>query len=203
MVLGLVPDCDLDKVESAGNAAGTGARIALLNSAARAEIESVVRDIEKIETAIEPKFQDYFVAAMAIPNKSDPFTKLFATVKKPARKTRPGKRRDDAPPPAQAGLVTAMAATNEQLRCDSDAIRIVWSSGSSTTLPHLWLRDNCGCGDCRIAQTDEKKFMVSSVPADLEPASAELIDDQLRIVWPDGHRSSYEGKLAALVREQR
>ncbi len=63
------------------------------------------------------------------------------------------------------------------------------------TLPHLWLRDNCGCGDCRIAQTDEKKFMVSSVPADLEPASAELSDDELRIVWPDGHRSSYQGKL--------
>ena len=86
MVLGLVPDCDLSKVESAGNAAGTGARIALLNSAARVEIESVVRDIEKIETAIEPKFQDYFVAAMAIPHKSDPFTKLFATVRKPAQK---------------------------------------------------------------------------------------------------------------------
>jgi uncharacterized 2Fe-2S/4Fe-4S cluster protein (DUF4445 family) len=87
MVLGLVPDCDLDKVESAGNAAGTGARIALLNRAARSEIESVVRDIEKIETAVEAKFQDYFVAAMAIPNKVDAFPKLFATVDKPAQKT--------------------------------------------------------------------------------------------------------------------
>ena len=87
MILGLIPDCDLDRVESAGNAAGTGARIALLNSAARAEIESVVRDIEKIETAVEPKFQDYFVEAMAIPNKRDPFPKLFATVKKPAKKS--------------------------------------------------------------------------------------------------------------------
>ena len=87
MVLGLVPDCDLDKIESAGNAAGTGARIALLNSAARAEIEAVVREIEKIETAVEPKFQDYFVAAMAIPNKIDAFPKLFATVDKPAQKT--------------------------------------------------------------------------------------------------------------------
>ena len=45
---------------SAGNAAGTGARIALLNLAARAEIESVVRRIEKIETAIEPDFQAPF-----------------------------------------------------------------------------------------------------------------------------------------------
>jgi uncharacterized 2Fe-2S/4Fe-4S cluster protein (DUF4445 family) len=90
MVLGLIPDCDLDKVESAGNAAGTGARIALLNRAARQEIESVVREIEKIETAVEPKFQDYFVAAMAIPNKRDPFTKLFEVVEKPTRKSVPG-----------------------------------------------------------------------------------------------------------------
>ena len=49
MILGLVPDCNLAKVQSAGNAAGTGARIALLNSRARDEIESVVRRIEKID----------------------------------------------------------------------------------------------------------------------------------------------------------
>ena len=86
MVLGLIPDCDLDKVESAGNAAGTGARIALLNVAARGEIEAVVRTIEKIETAVEPKFQEYFVDAMALPNKKDPFPKLFSVVTKPAPK---------------------------------------------------------------------------------------------------------------------
>ena len=86
MVLGLVPDCELDKVESAGNAAGTGARIALLNKAAREEIESVVRGISKIETATEPNFQEYFVAAMAIPHKCDPFDKLFSEVAKPAAK---------------------------------------------------------------------------------------------------------------------
>ena len=86
MVLGLIPDCDLEKVSSAGNAAGTGARIALLNVAARREIEKVVREVEKIETAIEPKFQEYFVDAMAIPNKTDRFPLLFANVAKPAAK---------------------------------------------------------------------------------------------------------------------
>ncbi|WP_407051623.1 ASKHA domain-containing protein [Methyloraptor flagellatus] len=78
MILGLIPDCDLAKVGSAGNAAGTGARIALLNKASRAEIEGVVRRIEKIETAIEPSFQAHFVDAMAIPHKSDPFPHLEA-----------------------------------------------------------------------------------------------------------------------------
>ena len=99
MVLGLIPDCDLENVESAGNAAGTGARIALLNVAARREIESVVRKIKKIETAVEPKFQEYFVDAMALPNKTDPFPKLFSVVERPQPKAakndsdRPRRRR--------------------------------------------------------------------------------------------------------------
>jgi len=73
MVLGMIPDCQLDKVTSAGNAAGTGARIALLNTTARADIEATVHQIEKIETAVEPRFQEHFVNASAIPNSSDPF----------------------------------------------------------------------------------------------------------------------------------
>ncbi len=70
MVLGLVPDCDLDHVRAAGNAAGTGALIALLSGAARREIEGVVRRVEKIETAVEPRFQEHFVEAMAIPHRT-------------------------------------------------------------------------------------------------------------------------------------
>ena len=66
MVLGLIPDCELDRVGSAGNAAGTGARIALLNVAARGDIEAVVRKVEKIETAVEPKFQEYFVGCHGV-----------------------------------------------------------------------------------------------------------------------------------------
>ena len=86
MTLGLIPDCDLARVASAGNAAGTGARIALLNLAARAEIGRVVREIEKIETAIEPAFQRHFVAAMAFPNKEDAFPNLAQRIELPARK---------------------------------------------------------------------------------------------------------------------
>jgi uncharacterized 2Fe-2S/4Fe-4S cluster protein (DUF4445 family) len=76
MVLGMIPDVPLNKVSSAGNAAGTGARIALLNRAARAEIEATVRDIHKIETAIEPRFQEHFVNASAIPNAVEAFPHL-------------------------------------------------------------------------------------------------------------------------------
>jgi uncharacterized 2Fe-2S/4Fe-4S cluster protein (DUF4445 family) len=86
MILGLIPDCPLERVQSAGNAAGTGARIALLNSASRDEIEAVVRRIEKIETAVEPKFQQHFVEAMAIPHKTQGFPNLAKVVALPPPK---------------------------------------------------------------------------------------------------------------------
>ena len=86
MVLGLIPDCDLAKVKAVGNAAGTGARMCLLNRDYRREIEDTVRRIEKIETALEPKFQEHFVAAMALPNKVDHFPQLSRVVTLPERK---------------------------------------------------------------------------------------------------------------------
>jgi uncharacterized 2Fe-2S/4Fe-4S cluster protein (DUF4445 family) len=84
-VLGMIPDCDLAKVASAGNAAGTGARIALLDSRSRATIERLVRQVEKIETAIEPRFQEFFVEAMAIPHKTAAYPNLSKVVTLPPR----------------------------------------------------------------------------------------------------------------------
>jgi uncharacterized 2Fe-2S/4Fe-4S cluster protein (DUF4445 family) len=83
MVLGMIPDVPLARVTSAGNAAGTGARIALLNRAARGEIEATVRRITKVETAIEPRFQEHFIAANAIPHATDPFPELGRVVSLP------------------------------------------------------------------------------------------------------------------------
>jgi uncharacterized 2Fe-2S/4Fe-4S cluster protein (DUF4445 family) len=89
MVLGLIPDCDLSKVAAVGNAAGTGARMALLNRGYRREIEELVTRIEKIETALEPRFQEHFVYAMAMPNKVDAFPNLAREVKLPERSSDP------------------------------------------------------------------------------------------------------------------
>ena len=80
MVLGMIPDCDLTKVFSAGNAAGTGARIALLNREARIKIERLVNRIQKVETAMAPNFQNHFVAASGIPNSVESFPKLKSVV---------------------------------------------------------------------------------------------------------------------------
>ncbi|MEC9265468.1 MAG: ASKHA domain-containing protein [Pseudomonadota bacterium] len=86
MVLGLIPDCPLDMVASVGNAAGTGARIALLNRQARNEIKELVTRIEKVETAVEPRFQEHFVGAMAFPHKTAPFPNLEKAVQLPEKK---------------------------------------------------------------------------------------------------------------------
>jgi uncharacterized 2Fe-2S/4Fe-4S cluster protein (DUF4445 family) len=86
MVLGLIPDCELENVKAVGNAAGDGALMALLNRGHRREIEEAVSRIEKIETALEPDFQQLFVNAMAMPNKADPFPKLASVVKLPERR---------------------------------------------------------------------------------------------------------------------
>jgi len=86
-ILGMIPDCELSQVSSAGNAAGTGARIALLDKASRKTVEELVQRVEKIETAIEPKFQAHFVAAMGIPHTTEPYLHLRQVVQLPATKT--------------------------------------------------------------------------------------------------------------------
>jgi uncharacterized 2Fe-2S/4Fe-4S cluster protein (DUF4445 family) len=57
----------------------------LLSAAARREIETVVRRVEKVETAIAPKFQEYFISAMNLPNAIDPFPNLSRAVQLPQR----------------------------------------------------------------------------------------------------------------------
>jgi uncharacterized 2Fe-2S/4Fe-4S cluster protein (DUF4445 family) len=107
MILGLIPDAPLDRVGPAGNAAGTGALIALLSADARREIERVVRTVEKIETAVEPRFQEHFVEAMAFPHRTASTPNLSAAVDLPAR-PEPGNaadRRARRPPRRPAATV--------------------------------------------------------------------------------------------------
>jgi uncharacterized 2Fe-2S/4Fe-4S cluster protein (DUF4445 family) len=88
MVLGLIPECDLQHVSSAGNAAGTGARITLLDKQSRGLVEDQVRKVEKIETAVEAKFQEHFVSSMSIPNGGE-----STPDKQPKRRGRRGARK--------------------------------------------------------------------------------------------------------------
>ncbi len=76
MVLGLIPDCDLKNVYPVGNAAGDGARIALLNRHKRVEAQKRAHWVRYVETAVDPEFQEEFVNAMHLPHQSDPFPHL-------------------------------------------------------------------------------------------------------------------------------
>ena len=94
MVLGLIPDCDLDHVLAVGNAAGRGSLMALLSADARADVEATTARIEKIETAIEPAFQAHFVAAMGFPHSTLPYPHLVERIALPvAAGPPPGRRR--------------------------------------------------------------------------------------------------------------
>ncbi len=78
MLIGLFPDCDLKDVYSVGNAAGDGARIALLSRSKRREAREAARWVDYVETAVEMEFQNEFVAALNFPHTSDPFPHLAA-----------------------------------------------------------------------------------------------------------------------------
>lgn len=93
MVLGMIPDCDLETVSAAGNAAGAGAIMALLSRAARREVETLVEKVEKIETATEPRFQEHFVAALGIPHKTAVYPRLEKVVTLPPRRVGGTRRR--------------------------------------------------------------------------------------------------------------
>lgn len=73
MLIGLIPDCELDKVYAIGNAAGDGARIALLNVEKRNEIDSVTRKVERFELPTDPDFQNNFMLATSFPHMNEPF----------------------------------------------------------------------------------------------------------------------------------
>ena len=82
------------------------------------------------------------------------------------------------------------------LTWNADALHAVWSGGEQTDLPYLWLRDNCGCGECRVEQTTEKRFHLFRVPKDLRPLNVGIEragskDEAIFIDWPDGHHTRY------------
>jgi len=76
LTLGMFPDCDIDKVYAVGNAAGDGARMALLNLGKRKEARERARWLEFVEIAVEPEFEKEFMMAMHIPHMKDKFTNL-------------------------------------------------------------------------------------------------------------------------------
>lgn len=76
MTIGLIPDCDLSQVTAIGNAAGDGARLALLNVNQRELARQSARTVTYVETAARLIFQDTFVDALGLPHSTDAFPHL-------------------------------------------------------------------------------------------------------------------------------
>ena len=95
MVLGMIPDCELSRVIAVGNAAGDGARIALLNREQRLEAARIARAVHHAQIAVDAEFQNEFVGAMAIPHAIDSFPHLadILPAPKPSEKIRRSQRR--------------------------------------------------------------------------------------------------------------
>jgi uncharacterized 2Fe-2S/4Fe-4S cluster protein (DUF4445 family) len=93
MVLGMIPDCEPERAVAVGNAAGDGARLALLNREQRAEAVRLVEQVQYVSLAVEPGFQKEFVAAMAIPHASDSFLHLEGSLPERSRAGRRQRRR--------------------------------------------------------------------------------------------------------------
>jgi uncharacterized 2Fe-2S/4Fe-4S cluster protein (DUF4445 family) len=80
LIMGLFPDCEIEMIESIGNAAGDGCRAALLNKNKREEANWVSRNVEYIELTVEGDFQNQFMEAMQIPHMTDKFPHLKGIV---------------------------------------------------------------------------------------------------------------------------
>jgi uncharacterized 2Fe-2S/4Fe-4S cluster protein (DUF4445 family) len=81
MTIGMFPDCDPKQVYAVGNAAGDGARMALLNTGKRREADDIAEKVEYVELTIEKDFQKEFLDAMAFPHKKDPFPHLKGMIR--------------------------------------------------------------------------------------------------------------------------
>lgn len=84
MIMGMFPDCDIKNVYAVGNAAGDGARIALLNIDKRDEAERKAREVNFVEIAVDPNFQKEFVQAMHFPHMKDTFPNLKDLLERPS-----------------------------------------------------------------------------------------------------------------------
>jgi len=80
LILGLFPDCEIEKILSVGNAAGDGARVVLLDREMRAEANWISRNVEYIELTVEPDFEKQFMESMQIPHMTDQFPHLEGLV---------------------------------------------------------------------------------------------------------------------------
>ena len=73
---------------------------------------------------------------------------------------------------------------------NESSLKIIKNKEEQYNLPYLWIRDNCSCDQCRVKETQEKRFMLNAVSVDLKPKKVVIDKDIVSIEWPDNHKTS-------------
>jgi len=81
------------------------------------------------------------------------------------------------------------------IKIKSDSVILYLANNKKYKLPFLWLRDNCQCDSCRITETQEKQFLLHTVPIDLSPKIVKEIEGNIFIIWSDGHETKIPVKM--------
>ena len=84
-----------------------------------------------------------------------------------------------------------MVKLTPEVEQSGQSLLVRWGNGLTTKLSYLWLRDSCRCEQCVLVQTRERVFHITSVPVDIQPIKVEFVEDQLTILWPDEHLSTF------------
>ena len=100
-------------------------------------------------------------------------------------------------------MISVLTGEKMNFQLDQTSLKIINNKKLEYELPFLWIRDNCSCNDCRIKETQEKRFMLNSVPADLKPKKVDVNIKNIKVFWPDDHKTTISFKDIEYLKEDR
>lgn len=91
-------------------------------------------------------------------------------------------------PAAAPGVSTPSIASVEP---DEHGVTIAWSDGTCGRYLHFWLRESCPADGSSVS--GQRLLALADIPVDIRPKSVGARGDSVTLVWPDGHRSTFDG----------
>ena len=95
----------------------------------------------------------------------------------------------DASSPAKAPGVSAPSIAS--VGHDERGVTIAWSDGTCGRYLYFWLRENCPTDGSSLS--GQRLLALADIPAEIRPKSVGAHGDTVSLVWPDGHRSTFDG----------
>eukprot|EP00158_Paraphelidium_tribonemae_P009519 Partr_v1_DN28887_c0_g1_i4_m33251 putative trimethyllysine dioxygenase len=94
-------------------------------------------------------------------------------------------------PPSRTFHISAIASKAARILPSSNSVEVVWDDGKKSSFGGFWLRDHCKCGECWHPTTNQRLFDTFSEPRDIKPSTASCDKKDMKIHWPNGHKSTY------------